>query len=195
MSKASQMLAEATTIQKAKELKDLALTAADWARRKGMGEEAIKHCRSYALMAERRMGEMLATTELQHGARGVGKSGVTLCNSTPTLAELGVTKRESVDAQTLASIQDEEFEKVLSGEKTVTQVKREKRREKVASETSELPSDKYRIIYADPPWRYGNKGLDSYGPAERHYPTMSIKELCDLPVRELAEDNAVERCT
>lgn len=38
MSRAAEMLAEATTIQKAKELKDLALTAADWAKRKKMGE-------------------------------------------------------------------------------------------------------------------------------------------------------------
>jgi hypothetical protein len=43
-----------------KELKTLALTAAEWARRKGMGERAIARCRSYALDAERKMGEMLA---------------------------------------------------------------------------------------------------------------------------------------
>ena len=39
--KASLMLAEADTIQKVKEFKTLALTAADLARRKGMGEKAI----------------------------------------------------------------------------------------------------------------------------------------------------------
>ena len=52
------MLAEADTIQKAKELKSLALTAAEWAKRKNMGEEAIQHCRSYALEAERKMGQL-----------------------------------------------------------------------------------------------------------------------------------------
>jgi hypothetical protein len=72
--KASVMLAEANTIQKARELKNLALTAADWRRRKGMGEDAIQHCRSYAYEAERKMGAMLAETELQHGSRGFGKS-------------------------------------------------------------------------------------------------------------------------
>ena len=45
MSEASRMLVEASTIQQAKELKDLALTAADWARRKGMGDEAIQYAR------------------------------------------------------------------------------------------------------------------------------------------------------
>ena len=42
----------------------------------------------------------------------------------------------------------------------------------------------YSIIYADPPWRYAQKGLQ--GAAERHYPTMSIDELCALPVADIA---------
>ena len=42
----------------------------------------------------------------------------------------------------------------------------------------------YSIIYADPPWRYAQKGLQ--GAAERHYPTMTIDELCALPVADLA---------
>ena len=71
-SKAALMLAEADTIQKAHELKNLALTAADFAKRKGMGEEAIKHCRSYALEAERKMGEMLIQTERDRGGRPSG---------------------------------------------------------------------------------------------------------------------------
>ena len=40
------------------------------------------------------------------------------------------------------------------------------------------------MIYADPPWRYAQKNLR--GTAERHYPTMSMDELCALPVAELA---------
>ena len=40
------------------------------------------------------------------------------------------------------------------------------------------------MIYADPPWRYAQKGLP--GAAEKHYPTMGINELCALPVADLA---------
>ena len=43
---------------------------------------------------------------------------------------------------------------------------------------------KYAVIYADPPWRYSQKNLQ--GAAEKHYPTMSINDLCALPVGELA---------
>ena len=48
----------------------------------------------------------------------------------------------------------------------------------------------YEIIYADPPWRYSAKKVQ--GAAENHYPTMSIDELCALPVAELAaKDSAL----
>ena len=46
---------------------------------------------------------------------------------------------------------------------------------------------KYRIIYADPPWKY-NCGKVS-GAAANHYSTMSIEELCALPVERLADND------
>lgn len=48
---------------------------------------------------------------------------------------------------------------------------------------------RYAVIYADPPWRYSQKGLQ--GAAEKHYPTMSIEELSALPVAELAAPDSV----
>ena len=47
---------------------------------------------------------------------------------------------------------------------------------------------KYQIIYADPPWNYkvySKKGLGRS--AESHYPTMSIEDICALPVGNLAD--------
>ena len=47
---------------------------------------------------------------------------------------------------------------------------------------------KYQIIYADPPWSYkvySKKGLGRS--AESHYPTMSIEDICALPVGDLAD--------
>jgi hypothetical protein len=103
--RAAIMLAEADTIQKAKELKNLAMTAADWAKRKGMGERAIKHCRSYALQAEKRIGVMLKATKRAKNRPGPGRGKAgnvalpALLDSPPTLAALGITKRESAQAQ------------------------------------------------------------------------------------------------
>ena len=105
------MLAEADTIQKAKELNSLALTAAEWAKRKNMGEEAIQHCRSYALEAERKMGQMLKETERAKGVRLDGKQKGKIGGNVvlppieqPTLLTLGLSKRESSEAQMLAEL-------------------------------------------------------------------------------------------
>lgn len=48
---------------------------------------------------------------------------------------------------------------------------------------------KYDIIYADPPWRYNNRRCN--GACENHYETMKIKDICDLPVKNLCSDNCV----
>lgn len=87
---------------------------------------------------------------------------------------------------------------VEAGKKTLSQVQRIIRQEKLTEKTPPPPSGKYRVIYADPPWKYNDTlaisrdGLgEAYGPAEAHYPPMTISELCALPVSGIAEDNAV----
>ena len=44
---------------------------------------------------------------------------------------------------------------------------------------------KYKVIYADPPWKYERNKVQ--GAAENHYSTMSIDELCSLPVANLTD--------
>ena len=120
---ATRMLAEANTIQQAKELKDLALTAQDWAKRKGMGQDAVRHCRRYALLAARRLGELLKQTKRAKGTRTKGGGGFSGGNvvlppedAAPTLADLGISKRESAEAQKLATMPESQFEDILDGE-------------------------------------------------------------------------------
>ncbi len=50
-------------------------------------------------------------------------------------------------------------------------------------------SEKYSLIYADPPWAYEN--TISNGAAVDHYSTMRLIDLKRLPVWELAAENAV----
>ena len=52
-----------------------------------------------------------------------------------------------------------------------------------------LPTGPYAIIYADPPWRYQDKGCN--GNAEGHYSTMSIEDICALPVAAIAAEDAI----
>jgi N6-adenosine-specific RNA methylase IME4 len=53
------------------------------------------------------------------------------------------------------------------------------------------PTGKYRVIYADPPWEYGNTMPPGFGEARDHYPTMSLEAICAEPVKEWAENDAV----
>lgn len=129
--KAALMLAEADTIQKTKELQDMAILAGEWAKRKGMGEAAIQHCRSYALEAERKMGEMLKETERRgpkysKGGGSKGSKREPLPEAPPTLADLGLTKKESSEAQMLADLPEAEFEEIKTGKKTKSKAKKEK---------------------------------------------------------------------
>jgi len=187
MSEASRMLVEASTIQQAKELKDLALTAADWARRKGMGDEAIQYARSYALRAERKMGEMLQATDRATGTAGRGRpslgGSVVLPpkeDIQPTLAELGVTKRESSEAQFLASMPEEEFEEVAVGKKTIGKVKFERRMEAKKAQEGEpegasiivqqnaieflngVYADSADLLLTDPPYMTDVEDIESF---------------------------------
>ncbi len=50
---------------------------------------------------------------------------------------------------------------------------------------------KYQIIYADPPWQYQDKSKSHGGGADSHYKTMSIEEICQLPISDISEDNSV----
>ena len=108
------------------------------------------------------------------------------------LADLDEPKRQAV----LDKIQDaSDGEGKIGGRemrKALRAVNQQERKE-----APPLPDDKYRIWYADPPWRYNDSGVitetDAYGRAERHYPTMSIDELCEMggQIKERCTDDAV----
>ena len=87
---------------------------------------------------------------------------------------------------------EEQKAQVDAGESSIkkvyTQIQRAERLER--NQATEWPKGKYRVIYADPPWQYGDE-RSGMGGAIDHYPTMSYRDLCDLPVLEIAEDNAV----
>lgn len=57
---------------------------------------------------------------------------------------------------------------------------------------------KYNIIYADPPWQYGDKRTgkgknnpNGAGGAEKHYKTMRTEDICNLPIKNIADDNCM----
>lgn len=85
------------------------------------------------------------------------------------------------------------FDENLSVRDLREEIKKEKRNDDQRSQR-EFPTNKYRVIYADPPWSYNDKcdsGAIQAGGADKHYPTMSLDELCNLPVGDLSDNDAV----
>lgn len=53
-------------------------------------------------------------------------------------------------------------------------------------------TETFRIIYADPAWSYNDKqNTPQLGGASKHYDTMTIQQLCELPVNNISEKNSV----
>lgn len=50
------------------------------------------------------------------------------------------------------------------------------------------PGKRFGCIYADPPWLYDNQATRAA--TGNHYSGMTVDELCELPIRELAKDDA-----
>ena len=56
-----------------------------------------------------------------------------------------------------------------------------------------FPSGSYKCIVADPPWQYNSvrTGGSMKSGAASHYPTMSLQEICDLPVPSISSKHTV----
>lgn len=113
----------------------------------------------------------------------------------------------SAAADVAALPKSEQVEIVARGEKEILEaakairaekasVRREERLDKLAEISKgnrELATDiKYPIVYADPPWRYENPPMGGTNRSiENHYPTMTLEEICALPVGDLVTEDAL----
>lgn len=106
-------------------------------------------------------------------------------------AAVRISKGDKADQRRMLEVID-------GGKVKPTEAARRVRKEKLAANPIHLPSDRYRVIYADPPWTYNDSraGLTGYEStaAADHYPTMTVEELQALGVCKLAEKDAVLFC-
>ena len=71
------------------------------------------------------------------------------------------------------------------------------KKEEVKEKTKALPEGKHRVIYADPPWKYGDaqavKGDygTGTGAAAGHYPPIPLTELKALDIKSISADDSV----
>jgi len=110
---------------------------------------------------------------------------------------VGVSGRYVQDAKFVRERAPELAEKVLAGEMTLTEAKKEIRLQQKAALVAQIAEQKaapldsvgpFPVIYADPPWRY-EFAEDRGRQIENHYPTMPLDEIKALKVP--AADDAV----
>ncbi|MDR1140393.1 MAG: ParB N-terminal domain-containing protein [Planctomycetaceae bacterium] len=167
----------------------------------GVAGAVVKHRKVHSAMATSAVAEpsFATDTSIKAGvAERTIREEVQLARDLiPEIKEIirtvEIPKRDAVKIARLESEEQKAVaDKLSSGEaKSFVDAKRLLAKENVYESVAIKIDSKYRIIYADPPWSYGNKLTASYGAAEHHYPTMSIAELCLLPVSEIIEENAV----
>lgn len=111
-----------------------------------------------------------------------------------------IAKVEKIEAKATPEVK----EMLRSGNMSINQayetIKREEKKREVQQRIDdyatvqtgiidiEQPDKKYNIVYADPPWRYWESGNKNQS---LHYTTMTIDEICDLPVKNITDDNCL----
>lgn len=204
---ACRAVAEARTADEARGLHNKAEAMRAYARQ-AKNRQLEVDAAEIRMRAERRLGELIKaqkeTVGLNAGAlrRGANEEPR---DERPTLAEAGIDKKLSSRAQKLAAVPEDKFEDMVGewrgrvekeNERVTVNLLREgERRQRddvLAKAPTVWPSDKYAVLYADPPWRYEHPPIGSSSRSiENHYPTMTLEEICALPVDSLVHENAI----
>ena len=107
----------------------------------------------------------------------------------------GISREQVRKIEKLKAVSDDKgLEALRAGTVSIHKAFREARKQERQQtlQTTEFPQGKYRVIYADPPWDYktGDNSKNTSDP-EIHYELMSIEDICNMPVRDIADENAV----
>lgn len=198
ISKAAKALTEARTLDDVLQIRDQAEALRVYIKAAAEGIVAVNAAAEIKLRAERKAGEMLAAMEKKKNQYDTSAGNTML----PALSfdDIGITKIQSSRWQQEASVPEEKFtaflEECRDNQKEVTQaglLRIANQAAPSAGESKPLPAGKYRVIYADPPWQYGDKRTNTTqsGSAASQYPTMPIEDICNLPVKDLAAKDSV----
>ena len=71
------------------------------------------------------------------------------------------------------------------------EVKRKEIRETFEKQDVQVKDKKYRIIYADPPWKYGNAMPEYVTEPQDYYLLMNTEDICAMPIKDITEKDAV----
>ena len=211
---AKQQLAEIKTIETGVEYLNKVKAIETWAKAEKKDAELQNIIAEQKLRTQRILGGLLKT-DLKHNSNQYVASN----KEVPALSDFCITKNESSAFQKIASLPQEIFEEEIAIAKEETnkrielttsrmltaaknyqkEDKKNEWQEKVNKESQTNSfidifntNKKFRVIYADPAWSYNDKKKAHLtGGATDHYETMNLNEICNLPVKNLLEKDAV----
>jgi len=186
LSRATQMLAEVKTIDDAKYLMDIASTAKHYARKHKLGKDAVGHAKEIEIKAEILLGKFLAEMEKDKGGKPKSKPIYQEDRlKLTTYKEIGVSHNLAFESQQLASLSEEQKEKVITGKlskkKAINKVKRAREKEKIIEQSKNalpstitlyegdlfeqiknIPDESVDLVISDPPYMILNESWDTF---------------------------------
>lgn len=155
----------------------------------------IRMAEEFKVRAERRAGQMLKEQVRKRWETDKHLISVATISKLK-LSDMEITPDQSSNWQLIASIPEDKFEEYIKTKKEITtsgavMLARKLQRESEFGGTPELPGGIFNVFHADPPWTYGDKLVEGYGMVERHYTPMTVQELCDLDIKDIADKNAI----
>lgn len=141
---ARQALAECHRVDEVKDIRDKAEAMAAYARQ-AKDQDLIQYATEIKVRAERRCGELLASTEKRNGGHAMKARSDYSTEVPPTLSDMGLTKDESSRYQQLAAMPSEHFEtavataKATAGQVTTAFMLREAQKHKPAAAPKKGP--------------------------------------------------------
>jgi N6-adenosine-specific RNA methylase IME4 len=212
---ACRALADAVRIDEVKNVHDVAVAMAAYARQ-AKNRDAEADAVEIRMRATRRLDQLRQaqkqTVGLAKGGEQYHSTGISQTPVVPTLAMQGIDKNLAKQARTLGALTEEKFETVIAeARKKVTNAVRNAVREVEISQRRASfheriehgctiddlvalaeSGQRFGVIYADPPWRFETWGGDSgkiHSSADNHYNTQTLDEIMRLPVAQLAADD------
>ncbi len=204
-------LARVTTLQQAREVVGLAEAVMAYSKQVDASTETKNYAGQIFLRAKRRRGEILKSMKKAKGTkgqlRGKKSSGGTKTeppeDDSPTLADIGVSKKTSSQEQKLAAVPEAQFEQLLVTEEgaeldtkaVIASVVREQKREEIIAKLESIWVQEakavegvYDVLVIDPPWEMTKIDRDERpNQTKFDYPSMTEDELSAMKIPAAAD--------
>ena len=205
---AKQQLAEIKTIETGVEYLNKVKAIETWAKAEKKDAELQNIIAEQKLRTQRILGALLKESDLMSRKK-----------DSASLSNFQLNYKQSHEFQKIASLPQEIFEQEIATAKkesskrielttsrmlnAVKDWQKDKSKDEWQKKVDKNPmtnnfidiyntDKKFRVIYADPAWSYNDKKKGHLtGGATDHYDTMTLSEICNLPINNLLEKNAV----